>query len=94
MATIRPKTVREIQQEKSKQDRGTVTIYNKSKQMVPIHLDAPEGVDFYVGAQDVRLRPGQTHKFRKNRLRMAQVERLQKQGLIQVLHDSAKQTEQ
>jgi hypothetical protein len=90
MSASRPKTVREIQQNKAKQDRSTITIYNKSKQMIPIHLNAPKNVDFYVGAQDIRLRPGQTYKFRKDRLRMAQVERLQKQGLIQVLHDSAK----
>lgn len=85
----RPMTVREMQAAKKKKtDRGTITIYNDSKQMVPIHLDAPEGVDFYVGAQDVRLKPGQTYKFRKNRIRMEQITRLRKQGFIQVLHDS------
>ena len=89
----RPKTVRETQAEKAKkQGIGTVTLYNCSKQMVPIHLDAPKGVDFYVGAQDIRLLPGQTHKFKKDRLRMPQVERLQKQRMIRIIYDSDKQT--
>jgi hypothetical protein len=89
----RPMTVREMQAAKQKMDRGTITIYNCSKQMVPIHLDAPKGVDFYVGATDVRLKPGQTHKFKKNRIRMPQIERLRKQGFVQVLHDSEKYAE-
>ena len=91
---VRPKTMREIQATKSKEDRATITLYNKSKQLIPIHLDAPKGVDFYVGAQDIRLRPGQTYKFRRDRVRMAQVERLQKRGMIQVLHDSTKQADE
>jgi len=79
----RPKTVKEIQAGK-KQDENDdeVMISNCSKQLISIHLDAPSGVDFYIGAQDYRLRPGQSFKFKKSRLRMPQVDRLRKQGFI------------
>lgn len=88
----RPKTVREMQAEKAKKNGvGQVTIENCSKQLVPIHLNPPKGVDFYIGAQDIRLQPGQVHKFKKNRLRMPQIERLQKQRMIRVIYDSDKQ---
>jgi len=79
----RPKTIREIQAEKrQKEDDEEIILSNCSKQMIPIHLDAPAGVDFYIGAVDYRLRPGQSFKFKKSRLRMPQIERLQKQGFI------------
>lgn len=86
----RPRTVREIQAEKEKQNNpGAITLYNCSKQLISIHLNPPEGVDFYVGAQDVRLKPKQTYKFRRDRVRMPQVDRLRKQGMIEVIYDSA-----
>jgi len=87
----RPQTVREVQAEKQKKKEiGTVTVYNCSKQLVPIHLNAPKGMDFYIGAQDYRLYPGRKFTFRKDRLRMQQIERLQKQRMIQVINDSDK----
>ena len=89
---IRPKTVREMQADQKKREKsGEITISNCSKQLVPIHLNAPKGVDFYVGAQDYRLYPGKMFTFKKDRLRMQQVERLQKQGMIQIIFDSDKQ---
>ena len=84
----RPQTIREIQAaKKSKEEVGTITITNCSNppQMISIHLDAPEGVDFYVGAQDIRLLPRQSHQFRKDRIRPAQIERLQKQKMVRVV---------
>jgi len=91
--TKRPKTIREIQEEKKKKegDEEEVTITNCSKQLIPIHLDAPKGVDFYLGAQDFRLGPGQSFKFKTTRLRKAQVERLQKQGFIKVLKNKVEE---
>lgn len=88
----RPMTAREIQAQKEKEsDRATVKIYNCGKQQVPIHLNAPKGVDFFMGSQDVRLNPKQSHTFRKSRLIMPQIERLCQQGLLQIIHDSEKQ---
>lgn len=84
--THRPKTIREIQSQKVEGDKSTITINNVSKQMIPIHLNPPKGVDFYVGAQDIRLRPGQTHTLKLSRVRIKQVERLQKMGKIQVIN--------
>lgn len=93
--TTRPKTMREIQAEKASASiSAEVTIMNVSSQLVPIHLKSPKGVDFYIGAQDIRLKRGQVHKFKKSRLWMEQVERLQKQGKIQVISDTEKIAEQ
>lgn len=79
----RPKTVKEIQNKKQHTENNEeITIINCSKQLVPIHVNAPEGVDFYIGAQDYRLGPGQSCKFKRARLRIEQVDRLRKQGLI------------
>lgn len=95
MAQKRPLTVREIQASKVSKHKDRVIILNTSKQLVPIHLRSPrdkEGkrVDFYVGARDVRLRPGQKFEFNKDLLWDTQVDRLQKQGKIQVIYDSEK----
>lgn len=87
MAKKRPLTVREMQKKKQKQ-QAVVRLYNCSRQQVPIHLNAPKGVDFFFGAQDVRLNPGQHHTFDKSRITPEQVERLSKQGMIRVLYDS------
>jgi len=84
----RPKTMREIKAEKERiqeEDKGTITVTNISGQMLPIHLNAPKGVDFFFGAQDIRLKRGQTFTFKKNRVRMEQVARLRKMGKLQVI---------
>ena len=93
MAT-RPKTMREIQGEKADQGRGEVRIINISKQVVPIHMRPPKVVDFYIGAEDKRLYPGKSFMFKKSRLWIEQVDRLQKQGKIQVNYDSDKVAKQ
>lgn len=84
--TNRPRTIREIQSQKVDGDKSTITVYNTSKQLIAISLNPPKGVDFYVGAQDIRLRPGQTHTLKLSRVRIKQVERLQKMGKIQVIN--------
>jgi hypothetical protein len=82
----RPKTIKEIQAGKRRdEDDEEIMISNCSKQLISIHLDAPPDVDFYIGAQDYRLRPGQSFKFKKSRLRMPQVDRLRKQGFIRTV---------
>jgi hypothetical protein len=88
----RPPTMHEMQVEKQKKDKGPeLIIENISKQLIPIHQRQPKGVDFYFGAQDIRLGPGQRYKFDKRRLFTSQVERLQKQRKIQVIYDEEKQ---
>jgi hypothetical protein len=91
----RPRSIREMQAEKVKeQDVGTLTIQNISEQLIKINLLPPEKngkrVDFYVGSEDINLKVGQTHAFKKNRLNMAQVNRLQKMHQISVIVDSDK----
>ena len=87
----RPKTVSEVQAEKAKEKQDTenrLTVANVSKQLIKIHLKQPPGVDFFIGAQDIELKPGQTHAFRKSRLIEKQIMRLQKQGFIRVVSDT------
>jgi hypothetical protein len=88
----RPKTMREISAEKKK-ETGTITVTNISKQMVPIHLDSPivngKKLDFYVGAQDIHLKIGQTFTFRKDRIRRPQLDRLKKMGKIQIISETS-----
>ena len=88
MAT-RPKTMKEIRAQ-TEEVSGEMMIYNCCKQLIKVHLKPPKGVDFYMGAQDIDVKPGQTAKFKKNRLWLQQVERLCKQGKLQVLSDSDK----
>ena len=92
MAT-RPRTIREMQADKEKETISpTMTIQNICKQLIKIHLRPPEKngkkVDFFVGAEDINLNPLQTHVFKKSRLWLGQVDRLQKTRKIVVLKDS------
>jgi hypothetical protein len=92
MAT-RPKTVREMQVEKKREAKqGEVQIINISKQLIKIHLRPPivngKQLDFFIGAQDINLTPNQMHIFKKGRLRMDQVNRLQKMRKISVVWDT------
>jgi len=87
----KPKTIREIQAEKAAKEarnKSTITIANVSKQLINIHLNPPPGVDFYIGAEDIQLRPGKYHTFKKYRVRMDQITRLQKTGYIQVISET------
>lgn len=87
----RPRTIREIQADRSKtKSVAEMTVLNISKQLIIIHQRPPKGVDFYIGAQDVRLKPGQSFTFKKNRLWTEQVERLQKQQKVSVIVDTDK----
>lgn len=87
----RPRTIREVQAEKQRDvQQGRQTILNISKQLIKIHLRAPKKVDFYYGAQDISLRPGQSFSFPKGRLWDGQVNRLQKKGKVQVVSDTEK----
>lgn len=81
--------MREIQAKRqAAQKVGEITLMNVAQpsQLIIIHLKAPKGVDFYLGAQDVHLpRRGSRYTFKKNRIIPGQIERLQKQQKIQVL---------
>jgi hypothetical protein len=88
----RPLTIRETQAAKRVKVSASpeLTITNISNQLIAIHQRPPKGVDFYLGAEDIRLRPNQSHKFRKNRLWMEQVERLSQQHRISVQEHATK----
>lgn len=85
----RPQTIREMQAKKlAAQKVGDITLMNiaQPSQLIIIHLKAPKGVDFYMGAQDVHLpRRGSKYTFKKNRIIPGQIERLQKQQKIEVV---------
>jgi hypothetical protein len=88
----RPKTMREISAEKKK-EAGVITVSNISRQMIPIHLNPPivngKKLDFYVGAQDIHLKIGQTFTFRKDRIRRPQLDRLKKMGKISIISETS-----
>lgn len=90
MATPRPKTMREMQAEK-KPKVGRIRVLNISKQLIKINLKPPNRkVDWYIGTQDVDIRPGKDATLQKDRVQMPQIERLCKQGHISVIYDSDK----
>jgi hypothetical protein len=66
------------------------TIYNRSKQMIPIQV-APPGGDFYLSEQQVHLRPGKTVQVAKSHLRWEQIQNLAARGILQVVCDSETQ---
>ena len=81
----RPLTQREIRKVKREiEDERYVIVYNISKQMIPIQLKAPDGVDFYVGEQTVNLNKGKSSRFPLSRLREIQLDNLRKAGRIRV----------
>lgn len=93
----KPKSLKEVQVEKERErirEQNRVTITNISKQLIKIHYNAPKGVDFYIGAEDKDLYPGYTYTFKKHRLRMAQIERLQKMRKIQIISDTERVQEE
>jgi len=93
----KPKSIKSIQAEKEQdktKDQARVTITNIGKQLIKIHLNAPKGVDFYIGAEDKDLYPGCTFTFKKHRLRMPQIERLQKMRQIQIISDTERSQEE
>jgi hypothetical protein len=87
----RPKTMREMQADKAAKQQlsvATITVTNISKQLIKVHLNAPKGVDFYVGAQDISLTPGQTFTFKKNRVRLDQITNLRKQRKLSLVSET------
>jgi hypothetical protein len=78
----RPLTQREIK--KAQETEEYIIIHNICKQMIPIQLKAPVGVDFFAGEQTVSLNRGKSGRFPVSRLRATQVENLQKSGKIRV----------
>jgi hypothetical protein len=90
--TKRPPTQKEIQQQKAaKKGKGdTLTILNRSKQVVSINCKHPPGSDFFVASQEVRLGPGKKATLPKSRLWTSQISRLRKRGMISVISDSEK----
>lgn len=88
MAARRPLSIAETQARKSRRPRVTMTIQNKSKQIITIHQKPPKGTDFYIGAQDIHLAPGTKHTFDKSRLWVEQVDRLKSRQKIVVLNET------
>jgi len=81
----RPLTQREIKKaKKDKQAEEYVIIHNVCKQMIPIQLKPPVGIDFFQGEMSVPLNRGKSAKFPKSRLRMTQIENLQKSGMVRI----------
>lgn len=81
----RPLTQREIRQTKrQRENEGFVMIYNISKQLIPIQLRPPVGVDFFQGEQTINLYKGKSGRFPKSRLRDEQLRNLQKSGRIRI----------
>lgn len=82
-----PKTQRQIAAEKKKkeQQKEYVDILNNSRMMIGIQLKSPEGIDFLLGEQTVRLMSGKRFTFDKSRLYWdSQIRNLQKRGVIKV----------
>lgn len=86
----RPPTQKEIQRQK-RQRAGrseTITVLNRSRQVISINCKHPPGSDFFLGSQDVRLYPGRRATLPKSRLWSSQIERLQKRGMLSIISDS------
>ena len=81
----RPLTQREIKKAKKEREAEEyVVIYNISKQLIPIQLKPPKGVDFFQGEQTINLHKGKSGKFPQSRLRTNQITNLRKSGRIRV----------
>ena len=89
----RPPTQKEIQERKERakgRSKETLTILNISRQSISINCKHPEGSDFFIASQDVRIPPGQRATLPKSRLWTSQISRLKKRQLISVISDSVK----
>jgi len=82
-----PKTQRQLaQEEANKTIEEYIKIKNVSKQMIPINLVSPKGVNFFVGNQSIYLHAGKTQEFPKSRLMWnEQIINLQKKGMIKIV---------
>lgn len=70
-----------------RQKMAEIRVYNKGKQLVPLHVRPPQG-DFYLHEQQVRLRPGQHVMLPKEYVNMHQVTNLSARGILKVMYDS------
>ena len=81
----RPLTQRELRKaKKQRENEDYIMIYNTSKQLIPIQLKPPLGVDFFQGEQTINLYRGKSGRFPMSRLRGEQLQNLQKSGRIRV----------
>jgi len=63
-----------------------VKIYNKSNQMLALHVRPPEG-EFYSSEQQVRLNPGTEVTLPKDHINQCQIDNLQRNQMIKVVFD-------
>ena len=67
--------------------KGTIRVYNKSKQTISLQARPPGG-DFFLHEQQIRIPPRKTVHLNKSYLISEQVRNLQKRGVLQVIFDS------
>jgi shikimate kinase len=90
----KPLTQRERQAKKKRAvESEKVTMQNicKTKQMVILNIKPPAGGDFFVHSRNVNLMYNKTVTLPLNRLWPSQLSRLQKNGMITVVYESAKE---
>jgi hypothetical protein len=82
---------RELEARRKAADEGSVEIYNRSKQMIPIQLHAPRGAskdipsaNWWLAEQSIQLISGKSVTLPRNRLDMKHIESLQKRGDIRI----------
>lgn len=71
----------------AKQKSASVRIYNRSKQLIALHVRPPGG-DFYATEQQIRINPGQDVELPESHLMMDQIRNLQKQGILQIVSNT------
>ncbi len=59
----------------------SITIYNCSRQMIPIHVRKPK-TDFYINEQQLRLNPGTEVTIPASHANMDQILNLKKRGML------------
>ena len=79
----RPQTQEEISREKKK---DLIKIHNRSKQMIPIHVQSGPSKDFFVAEHTIKLMPGMTSTpLPKDSVNMNQVRNLSKKKMLRVI---------
>lgn len=61
-----------------------ITLYNQSKQAIPIHVRPPGG-EFYQSEQQVTIRPSKSISLIKEHVNMDQVNNLQRRGMLKII---------
>lgn len=62
----------------------TISIYNRSKQVIPLQARPPKG-DFYLSEQQIRIMPNETVQINSAYLIEEQINNLAAKGLIKVI---------